>query len=81
MTRLFICLLRSLHIVRKGPGHKSEANDPYKDAFVTWINSYTPNKLHGEPQGKKKFTLERDITCCRPRRGGQNYKIDKKSNC
>ncbi|MEH2083222.1 MAG: hypothetical protein V7K89_25585 [Nostoc sp.] len=64
-------------------GHKSTANDPYKDAFVKWINNlgYTPNQLHGEPQDKKKFTLERDISSCRPPCKRQNKKINERSNC
>lgn len=54
-------------IVHKTPNHKSTANEPYKDAFVTWIEKLgcTPNKVHGEPQLKKKFILEGDISNCR----------------
>ncbi len=70
-------------IVHNRPGHKSKANDPYKDEFVKWIINlgYTPNQLHGEPQGKKKFTLERNISSCRPQCNRQNNKINKRSNC
>ncbi|MEH2121709.1 hypothetical protein [Nostoc sp.] len=54
-------------IVHKTRKHKSIANEPYKDAFVTWIEKLgcTPNKVHGEPQLKKKFILEGDISNCR----------------
>ncbi|MBC6430710.1 hypothetical protein FM036_07630 [Nostoc sp. HG1] len=54
-------------IVHNSPGYKSPQNEPYKDEFVTWIenSSYKPNKLHGEPQFKKKFILGGDISKCR----------------
>lgn len=53
-------------IVHKNQGHKSTANHPYVDEFVTWIESlrYTPNQVHGEPQLKKEFILEGDISNC-----------------
>ncbi|MBE8992378.1 hypothetical protein [Nostoc sp. LEGE 12450] len=70
-------------IVHKNQGHKSTANQPYVIRFVTWINNlgYTPNQLHGQPQLKKEYTLERDVSSCRPQRDRQDDKIDKKSNC
>lgn len=64
-------------------GYRWKPNQPYADAFVTWIDSlgYTPNQLHGQPQLKNEYTLEQDISSCRPRRNRQDNKIDKRSNC
>ncbi|MCC5651038.1 hypothetical protein LC609_14570 [Nostoc sp. XA013] len=64
-------------------GYRWKPNQPYVDIFVTWINNlgYTPNQLHGQPQLKKEYTLERDVSSCRPRRDRQDDKIDKKNNC
>lgn len=44
-------------IIKKGPGHKSDSNDPHVDDFISWIEGkeFEPNKIHGEPQGKKRL--------------------------
>ena len=40
-----------LNIVKRGPGHRSYANDPYLEPFVEWIESLgiEPNVLVGNP--------------------------------
>ncbi len=44
-------------IVQQTQGHKSRANAAYVDAFVDWIKGLKckPNKLYGEPLGKRKI--------------------------
>lgn len=39
-------------IIHARSGHKSNANQPYLQGFITWIegNGHEPNKLYGEPQ-------------------------------
>ena len=41
-------------IIHSTQGHKSNANQPYAKAFVSWIErlGYEPNEPHGEPQLK-----------------------------
>lgn len=49
-------------VIKQGQGHKSNANDPYVEAFVEWIETkYKVNKLYGEPQLKPRFIREGDI--------------------
>jgi hypothetical protein len=44
-------------------GHKSNRNQAYVEAFVSWIENlgYEPNKLYGEPQLKLEFEQNCDI--------------------
>ena len=41
-----------ISVVKQGQGHKSNANEPIKEAFISWIESldFTRNELHGMPQ-------------------------------
>lgn len=49
-------------IIKQGQGHKSDANDPYVEQFVKWIEAkFKPNKLYGEPQLKARFVRAGDI--------------------
>lgn len=49
-------------IIKHGQGHKSDANDPYVEQFVEWIEAkFTANKLYGEPQLKARFVRAGDI--------------------
>ncbi|MDM9585194.1 hypothetical protein [Nostoc sp. GT001] len=70
-------------LVHKNQGHKSTANQPYVKPFVTWIDNlgYTPNQVHGEPQLKKEFILNPDISGFCARRNLQDDDADKRSNC
>ena len=56
-----------LPIIHATQGHKSDANQPYVQEFVSWIKSkgYRKNKLYGEPQFKAEYSRESDIqaTC------------------
>jgi hypothetical protein len=47
-------------IIHTSQGHKSNANQPYVDEFVKWINGYEMNRLYGEPQLKSEFSIERE---------------------
>ncbi|MBN3876444.1 MULTISPECIES: hypothetical protein [unclassified Nostoc] len=70
-------------IVHKNQGHKSTANQPHVIPFVTWIDNlgYTPNQVHGEPQLKKEFILNPDISGCCAQRNLQDDDADERSNC
>ncbi|MFN6474822.1 hypothetical protein [Nostoc sp. DedQUE07] len=70
-------------LVHKNQGHKSTANYPYKDAFVTWIDNlgYTPNQLHGEPQLKKEFIFNPGISGYCAQCNLQDDDADERSNC
>lgn len=50
-------------IMHTAQGHKSEANQPYADAFVHWIENldFPTNKVIGEPQLKEKYSREKDL--------------------
>jgi hypothetical protein len=49
-------------IIKHGQGHKSDANDPYVEQFVAWIEAkFKPNKLYGEPQLKSELVWAGDI--------------------
>lgn len=50
-------------IMHTTQGHKSDANQPFAEDFVAWIEGlgYSPNKLHGEPQLRSEFSLTSDI--------------------
>ena len=41
-----------LPIVHKGPGHRSDANEPYAAGFVAWLEDlgFEPNVVFGQPQ-------------------------------
>jgi hypothetical protein len=42
-------------IAKKGVAHQSRLNDPYREAFVSWIEStYQSNKLYGEPLNRSE---------------------------
>jgi hypothetical protein len=47
-------------IIHSTQGHKSNANQPYVDEFVKWINGYELNRLYGEPQLKSEFIVEKE---------------------
>jgi hypothetical protein len=49
-------------IIHSTQGHKSDANQPYIERFIDWIENlgYEPNELYGEPQLKSEFDLEND---------------------
>ena len=44
-------------IIKQGQAHRSKSNAPYVDNFILWIEGlgFEPNKIHGEPQGKKEL--------------------------
>jgi hypothetical protein len=50
-------------IIHPTQGHKSDANQEYVELFVNWIESLdiVPNKVIGEPQLKKQYTLEKEL--------------------
>lgn len=49
-------------IIKHGQGHKSDANDPYMEQFVEWVETkFKVNKLYGEPQLKARFVRAGDI--------------------
>src|SRR5258708_3033614 len=52
-----------LGIVKKGQRHKAQANAPYVDRFISWINTlgYSPATLVGNPQ---KWLLSNTKTEC-----------------
>jgi hypothetical protein len=54
-----------LPIAHKTQGHKSTANEPYKELFVKWITDQgkTPNKLYGDP-GLNLFNNPDDQASC-----------------
>jgi hypothetical protein len=37
-------------IIHDMQGHKSNANQPYIQEFITWIETFKPNNLYGRPQ-------------------------------
>ena len=48
-----VSLPKNLHpIIHNTQGHKSHANQPYENEFISWISgsSYELNKLYGNPQ-------------------------------
>jgi RimJ/RimL family protein N-acetyltransferase len=49
-------------IIHRTQGHKSTANQPYLDKFVTWVEGlgYRLNEPHGEPQLKSEFVRGSD---------------------
>lgn len=49
-------------IIHSNQGHKSSANDPYIDDFVSWLegSEYQTNTLYGEPQLKNQIENVRD---------------------
>lgn len=50
-------------IIHAARGHKSDANQPYIQPFIEWIENigYQKNKIYGEPQLKEKFSRDSDI--------------------
>jgi hypothetical protein len=50
-------------IMHTTQGHKSDANQPYVDLFVNWIEGldHRPNKILGEPQRKAELMREKEI--------------------
>jgi hypothetical protein len=50
-------------IMHNGPGHTSDANQPYAELFVNWIESLdvVPNKASNEPQLKKQYSHEKEL--------------------
>ncbi len=50
-------------IIHNTQGHKSSANQPYVEQFISWIEGLDcePNILHGEPQLKSQFALDPEI--------------------
>ena len=54
-----------LQIVHQTQGHKSSANDRYKEQFIEWIESLgkTPRRLYGEP-GLNIFNNPEGHTLC-----------------
>jgi len=50
-------------IIHDTRGHKSIANQPYLEKFLSWIADwgYVPNVLYGEPQLKLEFALDHDV--------------------
>ncbi len=52
-----------LPIIHATQGHKSEANQPYVEYFVEWIDrlGLQPNKPYGDPQLKSEFVFDSDI--------------------
>ena len=49
-------------LVKRGPGHRSRANDEYLEPFLEWIEGLEPNRLYGKPQGNlfRNWQLEVD---------------------
>jgi hypothetical protein len=48
-------------IVKRGPGHRSGANDGYIGPFLEWIEGFESNRLYGTPQGKLFRSWEFDL--------------------
>jgi len=50
-------------IMYNGKGHASDANQPYAELFVTWIETLdvVPNKASAEPQLKKQYAHEKEL--------------------
>jgi hypothetical protein len=50
-------------IMHATQGHKSDTNQEYVENFVNWIESLDiiPNKVIGEPQLKKQYSLEKEL--------------------
>jgi hypothetical protein len=50
-------------IMHNGPGHTFDANQPYAELFVNWIESLdvVPNKASNEPQLKKQYSHEKEL--------------------
>ena len=52
-----------LGLVKRGPGHRSRANNRYIAPFLEWLDSLglEPNQLYGKPQGKLFWDYELDL--------------------
>ena len=50
-------------IMHDGKGYTSDANQPYLDLFVNWIEmlDIVPNKASNEPQLKKQYSHEKEL--------------------
>jgi hypothetical protein len=50
-------------IMHNGTGHTSDANQPYAELFVNWIEALdvVPNKAGNEPQLKKQYSHEKEL--------------------
>jgi len=50
-------------ILHPSEGHKSHANDPYVETFVSWIENsgYRRNAVHGEPQLKSAVIAKSEV--------------------
>jgi hypothetical protein len=50
-------------IMHTTQGHKSDANQDYVELFENWIEGLdiVPNKVIGEPQLKKQYSLEKEL--------------------
>ena len=50
-------------IMHTTQGYKSDANQPYLELFVNWIEGLdiVPNKALGEPQLKKQYAREKEL--------------------
>ena len=69
-----------LGLVKKGPSHRSRANDGYIEAFLVWLDGLglEPNGLYGKPQGSlfREQSLNLDSRSeCRSRRTGQRVEV------
>jgi len=79
-----ICIPHHLRgIIKQGQGHKSNANEPYKQEFIFWLESkgFVLNKLYGSPQIKVNF---KDSSCdnkCADVRCESAHKDEKLSYC
>jgi hypothetical protein len=51
-------------IVKQGQAHKSVANQPYYEPFLSWVldHRYAKNKIVAEPQARYLITLNTDYT-------------------
>jgi hypothetical protein len=50
-------------IMHTTQGHKSDANQPFVESFVAWIDGqgFKPNEMYGEPQLKLDFSITSDV--------------------
>ena len=70
-------------IIHAQQGHKSRLNEPYRAAFVEWIDGQglTPNKLHGEPQLKQWIMDNPDFGSHCSRRDREDDDLDQEAVC
>jgi len=55
-----------IRIVKQSQGHKSKSNEPFKEKFVEWIESFARicNRIEAMPYGLKDFEDEECIIKC-----------------